>query len=967
VQEPFPGQSRKFVTAYPDERQRAHAIRCLGWIAHNMSTRGTSELTWWKISDWVPPSQIRHARRLVICVVLAVDTAVAVAVTPWVALVFAAFFSCFLLSVSAINSIGKGRGKRRSAEVRRKPPCAITPRWPGWVLLICLLLYTVGSIGLMFFPFLLGMWTRPAEERPKDPSYSYRADRLSSFLYGVACAPAGALLGCLVFILAYGSPGLMVDTLLFAVTLSAVIWMARGSSYSLLKLTEISQAVKWRERVNFLHVLEEAVQDEKGILLRSGKAGYMFRDSAMQAYLVAEEEAASKANTGRRTRSPEPAGARFKITWPASLFTRVMAAKRAWIAMFRSLVLTKPESGRRLSESRINRITVDLGAGTAIAVLTAYLLRAIPEGTAIPTLIVDAFFASLFGSVVAAVAGTGLLRVASNAAGKGAECIRRVSRKVRIGIAVVGVAAGAVLVAGAGAFLANALAFLLPSVFVTACGIWLCVLAFRKWRRSPRRWLKSVPDQVAVATSASALLVAADQKLLTTQWATALLFSVAVTGSLRLWQEMLKKRLMIRAAADIALSLMLGGELVLFLVWLANVLGMPRAEVSLIRNAFSSAGSYAGVYDGGRFWAGIYGTLALALLMLVLYPGRLKSLSKWFAAKRNNPHDVASKAQRVVTGLYVGLLTIVFVGVAGPSALTPTLHRQLKTTYVVALQRQLEMEAATAAYDEIRAEINALTAPSAISILAYLVQDIHHDAYQPADAPGSTKAEDTLAHRVGADQAAALGLPGPASSGPASSAAVDPSEPGQPAQQLSNLATKTTAEENASDRANRNLKAAIELAVTAAANVIPIPDISKNEVAQILTQYFTGLVGDSKVTESFETWLEQHRKKPPSPEELIVPDPDNLDNATQNDDDHEATAQGVTLIPADVNNVMPPPSANAAQFDQAMISSAVGSADQAQEIQLTGSCTGCIDLGNNGRSNDDHNDGQPSDPDVGDQ
>ena len=889
------------------------------------------------------------------CAILAVDAAVMIAVTSWGwALIFLA------LIVPAL--IGGGRMKRRRATVRRRPPCATVPRWPGWGGLALILLYTVGSIGLLFFPFLLSMWSVQVEERAA--AASYRADRLSSVLYGLACAPAGAFLGILAFSPAYGSPGWLAGTLLSALTVSAAVWIAGGSSYSLLKLTELGLAVKWRERVDFLHVLDEA--EHNGVLLCT-RAGYAFRDSALQGYLIATGEAAS------------PDRERGRASW----FTRFKAAKRSWAARLLRWALTQREpektpqnrtlsaASRWLSKPRIDRITFDFSVGTAIAVLAGYLLSAIPAGTRVGTVIVCALFFPLLGFAVAAVAGRGLLRVAADAARTGAVYVPLVSRKVRVGAAALVVAAGAVLVAEAGTFLANSLAFLLPPAFVTACGLWLCVLAFRKRHTSPRGWPKRVPDQVAVATSAAALLVAADRQLLTTQWATVLLFPVAVAGSLRLWTVMGKaKRLIIRAGADIALSLLLGGELVLFLVWLANVLGMPRAEVSLIRTGLGSAGSYAGVYDGGRMWAGIYATLAMASLILALYPDRLKRLTKWFDPDRPNPAKLAVAAQRAVTGLYIGVLTIVFVGAAGPSALTPTLHRQLKATYVVALQRQLETEAEASAYDEIRAEINALTLPGPASILVYLVQEIHHDAHQSADAPGATKAEAALAHRLGEDQAAALDLPGPASPGPAVAAAADSAELDQPvhdAQQISNLATETTAEENASDQASRNRKAAFELMVTALANAIPIPSISKNEVAQILTQYVSGLVNDSKVTEAFETWLVQHRKKPASAEELIVPAPDNLDNATQNDLSHEANVQGVTVIPPDVNGVVPNPSSSAAELDQAMINDAVNSANQAQEIQQTGSCPGCLDLGNNGSSNDDHNDDQQPDTHVGDQ
>ena len=140
-------------------------------------------------------------------------------------------------------------------------------------------------------------------------------------------------------------------------------------------------------------------------------------------------------------------------------------------------------------------------------------------------------------------------------------------------------------------------------------------------------------------------------------------------------------------------------------------------------------------------WTGIYGMLAAASLVLATHQVRLKRLIKWFDWL--SLARVASAAQRVLTGLYIGILTIAFVGVAGPSALTPTLQRQLKARYVVALQRQLGMEAETSAYNEIRAESNGLTAPSGAAILAYLVQEIHDDAHQRADAQAPREARNS--------------------------------------------------------------------------------------------------------------------------------------------------------------------------------------------------------------------------------
>jgi hypothetical protein len=50
------------VTAYPDERERAHATGWLAWIARNLGT--ARDLRWWDIPRWVPGWRLRFARGL---------------------------------------------------------------------------------------------------------------------------------------------------------------------------------------------------------------------------------------------------------------------------------------------------------------------------------------------------------------------------------------------------------------------------------------------------------------------------------------------------------------------------------------------------------------------------------------------------------------------------------------------------------------------------------------------------------------------------------------------------------------------------------------------------------------------------------------------------------------------------------------------------------------------------------------
>ena len=151
------------------------------------------------------------------------------------------------------------------------------------------------------------------------------------------------------------------------------------------------------------------------------------------------------------------------------------------------------------------------------------------------------------------------------------------SRRARLSLAAVAVGAAAVLIAAEGTVLAEIVAFVLPAALVMACGTWAGVLAFRRTRGLRRRWQRAAPDLVAAATIGAALLLLVDHRLLTSLPAAGLLFPAAAWGAFLLWRRMSgSERLPVKAAADLVFALLLGGVVVLLLVWLANLLGMPR-------------------------------------------------------------------------------------------------------------------------------------------------------------------------------------------------------------------------------------------------------------------------------------------------------------------------------------------------------------------------------------------------------
>jgi hypothetical protein len=920
-----------------DERQRDRAVRVLGWISCQSAD---PRLDWWTIPRLLPARQVRLVGAVVVLAIVTLMAIVAVAVT---ASIWPFLLTAFMVTVVLMRGLeGRLARKRKPRPLVRRTPRLILPRWVGLQAVLHLGRYTLFTLGVAFGPLLVRMWEAEATKRPRATAVrTYRADRWAALIDGFAFAPTGAALGLVLLAPAHGSAGWTIGLVLFALGGGAYCVFIRSGCYSLLMLTELILATRWHSRVGFMRVLEDAAS--RGVLRQVG-VGYEFTDAGVREHLAALGQAALP--------SPRPE-----------------SKAAAWLRKVGRKALRPAEPGKpshrlaaalvaRLTKDRKNRIMFDSGLGAGVATLAAFLLRTIPGPTSLPDEIIGSLFLPLLAVVAGSLVASGLLSLVVAGVGRLARSsVAGLTRPAAIGATAVLVALVALLVVEAGTFLAAVLAYLLPAAFVTASGVWACVLAFRRWHTSRRTWLRIAPDLVAVAASAAALLVVADRAVLTTQWASVLLFPVATGGSLKLWTVLRDaKRLLIRAAADITLSLLLGGELVLFLVWLANVLDMPRAEVSSIRTELGSAGTYAGIYDGGHLWAGVYAALTAASLLFALYPTRLKPVIKWVT--RLQVTTVAGVAQRAVTGLYIGLLAIVLVGAVGPTALTPVLQRQLRETYTVALQRQLQAQAELAAYNEISAEINELTPPSSISVLVSLVAGIHQEA--GSHSTGSAKHEGALAYQLGQDQAAALDLPSPPS--PAADMAADvAADPGDAptrdaadhgdapdhgdAADLGDAAAGTGTEESASDQSREHLKVAFELAVTAVANVLPpIPGVTRSEVGQIVGQYLTGLVDDSKVSETFEAWLARipHSKKPPAGDVLAVPDPGSLSAVAESALAQEASQRGDIFFP-DLDPLDVPGAE--VETPQQVIGGAVHDADQAQQIQSTGRCTDCISTG----------------------
>jgi len=224
------------------------------------------------------------------------------------------------------------------------------------------------------------------------------------------------------------------------------------------------------------------------------------------------------------------------------------------------------------------------------------------------------------------------------------------------------------------------------------------------------------------------MLLLIDRNLPGAQAAAGLLFPVAVWLSVIGWRAMNGSgRLAVRAAADIAVALLLGSTLVLLLVWLANLLHMPPAEVRVLRGALGRAG--AAVDLPWWLWTALFALLAGASLAFAVWPGRLKRVTGWFARLRVAPSVTVTS--RVTSGAHIGLLVVVLVGLAAPAAVEPALRARLADRYTETLTDDLRARGELAAYRETQRAFSAAGLPLLVP-LADLVLQIHR-ASKPRD------------------------------------------------------------------------------------------------------------------------------------------------------------------------------------------------------------------------------------------
>ncbi|HEY1640254.1 MAG TPA: hypothetical protein VGG35_06185 [Streptosporangiaceae bacterium] len=512
-----------------------------------------------------------------------------------------------------------------------------------------------------------------------------------------------------------------------------------------------------------------------------------------------------------------------------------------------------------LTPPAIIRISVDFGLGAALACLAAFGVGARPAHA---LLALALFVPVLAASAVTSRAGTGLLRFAARRLAKPPAAGRSWPRRWLPPLVLAAAAIGLLLgLAGPAAVWADVKATavrLLPAAAAAVFAIWAFTLARRRLRGSSPLVRRVVTDVLAALLTGLVLLAGIARDLLSSQPAAGLLFPVMAWASVWAWLAMSRsRRLAVRAAADIVGSLLLGADLVLLIVWGANLLGLRPGEVAALRGALEQTGAIADL--PWWLWSGLYLVLAGMSAAFVLWPAPLQDVTRWWERLRVVPS--AEVTRRMLTVVHIGLAVTVLIGLAAPPGLGAALRAELQDRYALAVSAELQARGEQAAYQAITREFSAgRLAAARAQPLTSVVSKIHTvSSPEPGDSTGdsATGTERDVARRLGQAQAVTLRLSRPAAADTAAAEPADLDSPGRDAGDLRQRLDQLDSQQHRAAEARRQAAEAGDLAAAAVAGLLQVPRIGSGEVVQIIREYLSGLVEGSRLKDVFAAWVQK--------------------------------------------------------------------------------------------------------------
>ena len=876
--------------AYPSRRERARRVRWLGWIAWHM--RGCTHLAWWDIPAW------SGRQKLVLAPALAGLVTLMACFGLWIVLFGeqtsqVLWWLFVIVTAFVIARVGPGRLRRSSW------PLVLVPSRPQSRRELAALVEALVT-GVPLRLVLIRLWTRPVPDTVT-PGGSYRACRRSTAVDVIACLLTG--LPAALLALAFGPRLLAVGGVLTGFAFATAL---ADGKLPAVKLAELRLLLGGR-RVSFHRLLERAVG--RGLLLQSGPY-YRFREHGLQDYLAACHRAAVRA---RARRIPDAVAAATSGVRP-----RLLAL---------------------LSRQAIIRVAGVIGVGTGAAAFAGLLAHDRSAGGSawgsVLALVLESVTLGAFAALGSFLLLNGLVRGIRWSLWASSRMSQRV-RAIVLGVVVV-VAVVIVWLAGPGAISHGIAIFVVtvgPAAVVAGVGGWACALVHLRWQAARHVPLRHVADVLLAAVTGVTVLLLVDRTLLGVQAAAGLMFPVAVWLSVVAWRAMKDAdRVAVRAGADIAASLLLGASLVLVLVWLASMLSMPPSEVAVLRGV---VGYTAAVIDLPWWsWLGLYLVLAGTSLAFAVWAGGLTRVTGWFTRLRVVPSVNATR--RVLTGVHIGLMVTMLVGLAAPTAAGVALRGRIAARYTETLADDLRARGELAAYTEIRRQFATAPASAAqVAPLAAIVARIHYISGPADKEQGATSTELDLARRIGLLQALIIEY-GPE---PHLTQAVDAAirqagldSPVPDAEKLDARLGMLDAAQQQEDTTAKHADQAGDLAATAISYLLYIPRIGHTEVVQIIREYLGSLVEQSPLRDLFATWAGRlaNRSAPPRAADMVVPDSGRLKDAAAAEVTREIAQTEVT-----------DPSAARDLLNENGITAAVDLINQARYLaEDTGPCDGC--------------------------
>jgi hypothetical protein len=391
----------------------------------------------------------------------------------------------------------------------------------------------------------------------------------------------------------------------------------------------------------------------------------------------------------------------------------------------------------------------------------------------------------------------------------------------------------------------------------TICG-WLVL----QWTRGlAPRWQRLRAPAAAAAAGYPLFLLLANQLLggVDEVGLLPILATLVVLG----WRAMARSgRVAVRSAADTVGALGLGVVGVLTLVWLANVLDLPRTEVRAVQ---AVAVHLRDVIDVPWWlWALSYAALTGAYLAMALgsqWATRLRSWVRRVAAGVKLGHRTGT-----ITGIV--LMFAAFVAAVAPAAVAPVLAHRIYVHYTVSLAAQAEAEREQAVGEAVTRAFSAPN-PAQLPVLRMMLTDIHAIDHPQRAGGGPTDTEIGLARQLGqiegrvrvkATEDVGSGSDGTSETDAAAPALAVAARLAVPMVDTADLARRLATVQAQDEQENQRQQAADAAAdlaastITAVLDSVPLPSgIDRVEVVGLIRGYLQGLA-ESPIGEVFRAW-----------------------------------------------------------------------------------------------------------------